>query len=84
MSKRMWAAQVEKIAAEAERLARCYNGERGKEWRAWAAKSLAGGASAAHRFTRLPPEAEVRGATARASPRQLADRELDGWRDAWT
>eukprot|EP00959_Pyramimonas_sp_CCMP1952_P360424 7547725-Pyramimonas_sp.AAC.1 len=84
MSKGTWAAKVEKIVAEAERYTRRYNGEREKEWRAWAAQSLAGGASAAHRFARLPPEAEVRGATTRASPRQMADRELDGWRDVWT
>eukprot|EP00959_Pyramimonas_sp_CCMP1952_P295008 6170279-Pyramimonas_sp.AAC.1 len=83
MSKRPWTAQVEKIEAEADRLTRRSNGEREKEWRAWAAKSLTGGAGAAHRFTKLPPEAEVRGATARASPHQLADCELDGWRDAW-
>eukprot|EP00959_Pyramimonas_sp_CCMP1952_P387080 8112113-Pyramimonas_sp.AAC.1 len=77
MSKGTWAAKVEGIAAEADRCTRRYNGESEKEWRAWAAKSFTGGASAAHRFTRPPPEAEVRGATAKASPRQRADRELD-------
>eukprot|EP00959_Pyramimonas_sp_CCMP1952_P108086 2259701-Pyramimonas_sp.AAC.1 len=44
MSTGTWTAKVEKIVAEAERHTRRYNGERKKEWRAWAAKSLTGGA----------------------------------------
>eukprot|EP00959_Pyramimonas_sp_CCMP1952_P182688 3820733-Pyramimonas_sp.AAC.1 len=50
----------------------------------WAAKSLEGGARAAHAFTRLPPAAEVRRATTRGSPHQLVERELEEWKEAWS
>eukprot|EP00959_Pyramimonas_sp_CCMP1952_P127927 2675420-Pyramimonas_sp.AAC.1 len=72
------AAKVKAVVDEAEKLRKSYGKECDEEWRAWAAKSLEGGARAAHAFTRLPPAAELRGATARGSPRGARAGRVEG------
>ena len=64
-----------KVAAHAEKAS--------VSWARWANEAFAGGAAAAHRFSRLRERQEVVANTARCQPREQADDCVDQWDFIW-